>query len=215
MVRILRVLNPRDRVLLIHMGKLEQQSRHRTRSKDIQKAILSTVAITGMLAVALCAPNALQALQTLGLIPKRRRNYVVIRHAQERLVKHKLLRKENGYLTLTGRGKEKLRLLEAYDYRIKKPKRWDRKWRVIIFDISEKQKTLRDKIRQTLMAIGFIRLQNSVWVYPYDCEDLIALLKVDFNTGKNLLYMVVDAIENDHDLRRNFDLPLDLTLTRN
>ena len=99
-----------------------------------------------------------------------------------------------------------LRTLELKDYATKKPKRWDGKWRVLIFDIPERRKSVRDKVRLTLTAIGFKRLQNSVWVYPYDCEDLITLLKADFKIGRDLLYLIVDSIENDAILRDWFDI---------
>ena len=107
-------------------------------------------------------------------------------------------------LRLTAKGEQILRRLELHDFKLRKPKRWDRKWRVLIFDIPERRKNLRPKIRYTLLAIGFIRLQDSVWVYPYDCEDLITLLKADFKIGKDLLYLIVDSIENDFPLRSHF-----------
>ena len=77
---------------------------------------------------------------------------------------------------------------------------------MLIFDVREERKSLRDKIRRTLIAIGFERLQYSVWVYPYDCEDLITLLKADFKIGKDLLYIISDSIENDTWLKKRFNL---------
>ena len=75
-----------------------------------------------------------------------------------------------------------------------------------MFDIKEKRKSTRDKIRHNLFKIGFIRLQDSVWVYPYDCEDFINLMKADFKIGKDLLYVVADKIENDKFLAQHFKL---------
>src|SRR3989339_239988 len=92
------------------------------------------------------------------------------------------------------------------EYKLPHPKCWDKKWRVLIFDIPEKRKYLREKIRNTLGAIGFSQLQKSVWVYPYDCEDLIALLKADFKVGKDVLYVIADKIEYDAPLRAKFGL---------
>jgi len=57
-----------------------------------------------------------------------------------------------------------------------------------------------------LKAIGFVQLQKSVWVFPYDCEDLIILLKADFKVGKDVLYMIVDKIENDREIKKVFNL---------
>lgn len=96
--------------------------------------------------------------------------------------------------------------MESIDYHICKPKKWDGKWRILIFDISEKRKRDRDKLRFILRSIGFFKLQNSVWVYPYDCEDLINLLKTDLHIGKAILYIVADKIEYDINLKKRFDL---------
>src|SRR3989344_3897454 len=59
----------------------------------------------------------------------------------------------------------------------------------------------------SLTQIVFLKLQNSVWLYPYDCEDLISLLKADFKIGKDVLYMIVEKLENDWHLRKTFNLP--------
>ncbi len=87
-----------------------------------------------------------------------------------------------------------------------KKKRWDRKWRVLIFDIPETRRGTREKIRITLRDKGFHRIQDSVWVLPYDCEDLVTLLKADLRIGKELLYMIVDSIEGDRKLKEIFGL---------
>ena len=86
-------------------------------------------------------------------------------------------------------------------------KKWDHKWRVLIFDIPEKRKGLRLKIREQLKAAEFMRLQNSVWIYPYPCEEFVVLLKAELRVGKDLLYMIVDSLEGDDKLRTAFKLP--------
>lgn len=187
------------------MGVLEEQFKRRQRSGHLQKIILQTVASAGVLGIALLAPNILVSLKKLGLIRKPS-SASSICNARKKLIDAGLLLYESGYLKLTPKGEIKLGLLEAHSYKLKKPRRWDKKWRVLIFDISEKRKSLREKVRLTLVQIGFVRLQNSVWVYPYDCEDLVVLLKADFRVGKELLYLIVDTIENDSWLLKNFKL---------
>ena len=188
------------------MGVLEEKIKRKTRIKNLEKIILGTVATAGLLSVALLAPNALQALKLLGWKPHRRQREVIVR-SRSRLIKHGLLtHDEKGFLKLTPKGETKLRELEQREYKLPHPKCWDKKWRVLIFDIPEKRKYLREKIRNTLGAIGFSQLQKSVWVYPYDCEDLIALLKADFKVGRDLLYLVVDEMENDKKLLGLFEL---------
>lgn len=48
--------------------------------------------------------------------------------------------------------------------------RKDRKWQMIIFDIPEKKKRLREILRSGLVVLGYQRLQDSVWVCPYEVE---------------------------------------------
>jgi len=186
------------------MGYLEKESRRRARKGEIQKVILETIATASILGVALVAPNVLKALRALGVDVSGRKKEV-INNSRKKLVTTGMLEYDvRGFLHLTKKGEEKLRILERNDYQIPQPKKWDKKWRVLVFDIKEKRKPLREKVRRTLSAIGFVRLQDSVWIYPYDCEDFITLLKVDFKIGKDLLYMVVDMIENDKKIRKAF-----------
>ncbi|MFZ2303596.1 MAG: hypothetical protein WAV98_02270 [Minisyncoccia bacterium] len=188
------------------MGYLEEESKKRSKKGEIQKVILEAVAVAGILSIALVAPNVLVALRKLGVDVSGRKKEIVSR-SRKKLIDMGLLEyNSHGYVRLTKKGEQKLHDLERNNYKIPKPKKWDKKWRVLIFDIKEERKSLRDRLRRTLFTIGFVRLQDSVWVYPYDCEDIITLFKADFKIGKDLLYMVVDMIENDKWLRKNFEL---------
>lgn len=187
------------------MGVLEQESRKRTKRAHIQKLILASAAVTGGIAVALVAPGVLGAMGKLGVIPSARQREI-IKRSQSRLVARGLLVYQGTMARLTAKGEQFLRRLELQDFQLRRPKRWDRKWRVLIFDIPERRKGLRHKVRSTLKIIGFVRLQDSVWAYPYDCEDLITLLKADFKIGKDLLYLIVDSLEYDRSLKEHFGL---------
>ncbi|MDO8590956.1 MAG: hypothetical protein Q7R65_03180 [bacterium] len=186
-------------------GNLEKEIRRRTKRKNLQKIILGTVATAGLLSVAVMAPNVFGSMAKLGLLPgKRQKEFIKV--TRDRLVDKGLLEWQGNFLKLTAKGEALLARLELKDYKIKKPKRWDGKWRVLIFDIPETRKTQREKVRCTLVSIGFLRLQDSVWIYPYDCEELITLLKADFEIGKNLLYMIVEALEHDADIKKQFGI---------
>jgi len=77
---------------------------------------------------------------------------------------------------------------------------------MIVFDIPERRRVIRNRLRMTMEELGFMRLQDSVWVFPYDCEDFIALLKADMRIGTAVLYVIVEEIENDSHLREHFGL---------
>lgn len=185
------------------MGILEKESRKSTRNRNIQRIILNTVVSAGILSAAVIAPNVIKIIGK----PKCLRQKEIINRSRDRLVEIGLLaHSKNDGIEVTKKGEAKLRELERKNYTITRPRRWDNKWRVLIFDIGEHRKTTRDKVRNTLKALNFYRLQDSVWVYPYDCEDMITLLKADFKIGHDLLYMIVDQIENDKYLKKYFRL---------
>lgn len=195
------------------MGTLERASKKRTRRGQIERAVLSTLAIAGVGLVAMAAPNTLQLLKYVDP------DWIVKRDPKQRIreTAHRLKKKafiefitKNGrvYLRITDKGKSHLQRLVAFGP-LPKPRRWDRKWRLVIFDIPEKKHVLRARARSIVAGFGFVRLQDSVWAYPYDCEEAIALLKAQLHIGKDLLYIIADAIEYDFPLRKEFGLPLD------
>jgi len=186
------------------MGEMEEKSRSKRRKGDLQKIILNSVAAAGILAVGFVAPNVIGAMAKFGLIPTKRSSEVIKRSWNRLIARGFLVRSEN-HLKLTSKGQAYLFLVGSLG--IKKPKRWDKKWRVLIFDIPERRKRIRTALRRTLNSLGLVRLQDSVWVYPYDCEDVIALLKIGYHIGKDLLYLIVESMENDKALRNHFALP--------
>lgn len=189
----------------MRMAGLERNYRKRKKRADLQRIVLTTVAAAGVLSAAVLAPNALVALGKLGLIPTARQTDS-IRAARNRLVKAGFLEYQEHRLRLTKRGEKKLRLFEIQSYRPKRPKRWDKRWRVLIFDIPESRRIVRHTIRAMLANFGFVRLQDSVWVFPYDCEDFIVLIKAELKIGRDMLYLIVDTLEDDNQLRKKFDL---------
>lgn len=50
-------------------------------------------------------------------------------------------------------------------------KKWDGKWRVVIFDIPEKKRKRRDDLRDQIKGLGFGMLQESVWISPFPIEE--------------------------------------------
>ncbi|MBI5742650.1 MAG: hypothetical protein HZA25_02335 [Candidatus Niyogibacteria bacterium] len=68
------------------MGKIEKEVRERHRRANIKKIILGSVALTGILAIGMVAPNALGAMAKLGIIPHRRQKEIIAR-SRTRLVR--------------------------------------------------------------------------------------------------------------------------------
>lgn len=111
------------------------------------------------------------------------------------------------YVRLTKEGEREAGRYQINKLQIKIPKKWDGKWRVVIFDIPEKEKIRRNAFRGKLKELGFFSLQKSVWVCPYSCEKEINLLREFFNLDKrNLKILEAAKIEDDKSLRKFFNL---------
>src|SRR3989344_7352891 len=189
------------------MGRLETEVRHQIRRTKINNALIATAAVVGGVAVAAIAPNVLGAVTKSKYF--RQRKYQ-LKSSLSRLISagYLVLINDGGRkrIRLTHKGEKYAALMGEGKLVPKKPRRWDQKWRLLIFDIPERRRKTRTQIRATLVSLGFSRLQDSVWVYPYDCEDLITLLKADFKIGKDVLYVIADKIEYDAPLRAKFGL---------
>lgn len=110
-------------------------------------------------------------------------------------------------VVLTEEGKQKLEEWSIDDLVIPVQKRWDGRWRMIAFDISEKRKKAREALRQTLQRLGFFQLQKSIFVHPYPCEAEIRLLKSVFSIlDHEVLYFSTDIIPREKYLKQHFKL---------
>ncbi len=70
------------------------------------------------------------------------------------------------FIRLTSRGNNKV--VRDFPLISFQNRKWDKKWRVVIFDIQEFNKTVRDNLRQKLKELGFGMLQKSVFISPHD-----------------------------------------------
>lgn len=182
----------------------------RAENVNYQKVVLGVIGITGILALAAVAPNCVQLLRFLPNQKTKKRSYidtvVIKKLISKGLIKIGTSNQGLKVVRLTDKGRTLLKEYKLQDLRIPKPKKWDGKYRVIIFDIKEWKRGTRDKLRHWFAHLGLVRLQNSVWVYPYDCQEIVALLKANYKIGNEVLYMEVTHIENDRWLKKIFDL---------
>ncbi len=178
----------------------------RAKKAKIQQIILESVKLAGYIGLTAFAPKVLAQMKRLGLVTHPRQ-IESVKRSKDKLIKKGLLELKNDQLIITQHGRRYLlKCLSLGEKERLDNKKWDKKWRVIIFDVPETKRFDRNNIRQALVSIGFLRLQNSVWVYPYNCEDLINLLKTDTETEKDVIYMIVDQIENDEEIKKYFGL---------
>lgn len=111
--------------------------------------------------------------------------------------------KEVFFLTKLGRKRAK-KLLKSFA--VEKPKKWDGKWRIVIFDVPHTKKKDRDLFRQQLKNLGLANVQKSIWIHPYECRDQIFYLAGNIFLKPYIRYIVAEEITGEKDLRRRFGL---------
>lgn len=193
------------------MGVIEESTRKERRWGAFQTALLCAV-LAGVMVATGAAPSPQLFLKYFRNRKKGARFTYQAKTALGRLAaKGFITFEERGdgkrYARITEKGKRILQIESERAVMMKKRK-WDKRWRVVIFDVPERRKRIRDRLRRFMDSYGFVRLQDSVWIYPHDCEDLIALAKAEFRIGADVLYMIVERLERDKHLREHFGLPL-------
>lgn len=177
---------------------------------EITKDILLWLVVGGIIAIAATSPyfgtNLIRAFQR-----RKRYNKKKVYDTFSRLRREGYVRVEKYnhqiYISLTEEGRKKAGRFQIDSLHIQKPKRWDGKWRVVLFDIENSKNIKRDSLRGKLKELGFYLYQKSVWVHPYQCDDEIKMLRDFFGLGKKEICLIVaEKIANEKILRDYFKL---------
>lgn len=177
---------------------------------EIVKDILLWLAVSGAICIAATSPYFIRNL-TRAFKQSKKYNKKKVYDTFYMLQKEGCLRieKQNHqiYISLTEQGKKKAGWLQIDSLKTKKPRRWDKKWRLVIFDIAQLKKNYREALRSKLKELAFYPLQKSVWIYPFDCKDEIDLLRDFFGLSEKEVRLIVgENIGKDGELKEIFSL---------
>lgn len=136
---------------------------------------------------------------------RRRLKYYLNRLKKRRLVKI-IQRGENYFLHITESGRTVLRRYELDDLKLSTPEKWDKKWRIITFDIPITKNPAREALRTKLRELGFHQLQKSVFVTPHPCQDEVDFICGCFDIEDHVTYIEATVIANAVKLERRFGL---------
>jgi DNA-binding transcriptional regulator PaaX len=113
--------------------------------------------------------------------------------------------KRGGY-TLTRRGRSTLSERQIWALTIPTPKKWDRKWHIVLFDIPVDKKRRRDTFRLRLKELNFTLYQNSVWVHPYPIDATVTKIARFYKLERCILFVTAEKISGENSLRKKYDL---------
>lgn len=130
-----------------------------------------------------------------------------VRGALGRLEREKWVKKErkNGtiYYELSSLGQQEIDRTLAYlrTHEIT----WDGVWRLVTFDIPEKERDLRDKFRRGLMSLNLRNLQGSIWVSGKDIRKEVKDLAEKVGVASDRLNIFTARAESDRNIAASWD----------
>lgn len=107
---------------------------------------------------------------------------------------------------ITQKGKDRIINYQLEELKIRKPKRWDKKWRLVIFDIPESRKDIRDLLSRKLKDLGFLRYQKSVFICPYPCQNEINYINGLLMTSPYVKLLTAIKIDDAGHFMKKFNL---------
>lgn len=174
--------------------------------------ILYFVSVGAAIPAVLVAPNMAKVLFPLlrGFAKRLESRSYALKKSLVKLKEDRFLRIEKRgddyVLVLTEKGRTRVLRGKIETLRIPRPKHWDKKWRVILFDIPEQHKKAREALRQKLRELGFYHLQKSCFVYPFECRDEVDFISEFFGVFDHINYVVAESLGGEEELKKFFSL---------
>lgn len=174
---------------------------------EIAEVVLSVLLVAGVIAVGATMPNAVQLFKYF--TPRNARERERVKQSVFRLEKKGLIKRkdtaEDGFV-LTTKGEEIAARIKLKSMSIVRQKKWDGKWRLVMFDVPENKRRARLSINGMLKKIGCMQYQKSVFITPFPCKKEIDFVGQCFGVRQNIRIIVADSIEEENPLKKAFKI---------
>ena len=110
------------------------------------------------------------------------------------------------YVTLTAQGRLQLNEDSIWELTIDEPRRWDHKWRLVMFDLPAQYEKKRQSFRLKLEDMGLRQYQRSVYIYPHDCREEVQTVAQWYGVERFVRYIVAMEINDIREFVRVFGL---------
>ena len=178
--------------------------------KEIVKEILIGIGLLGLITITgAMAPNIFSALSK-NKFTKRKydKKFSKVAHylKERKLIIVKEYPDGGMKVEISKNGKKKLLEYDLEKLKIKPIKKWDGKWRFVVFDIPNKFRGRSNALRDKLKELGLYQFQKSVWVYPYPLENEIDFIIQIFEVKPFVKLGEMNYIDGEEKLKKKFKL---------
>ena len=178
--------------------------------KPFSRILLTTLVVGGVVLVA--ATNPYFGLRAVGAIQKelKRRKWKQFRSSLYHLRRKGFINIEPSsdgmyIITTTKAGRKYTRKYNLDNLSVETPKQRDKNWRLVIFDIPAKKYKARAALLGKLKELGFVMFQRSVWAYPFECKNEIAVVGKAFEVERYIHQITCHEISGEEQLRYDFE----------
>ncbi|MFA5157829.1 MAG: CRISPR-associated endonuclease Cas2 [Patescibacteria group bacterium] len=110
------------------------------------------------------------------------------------------------YIELTRKGLDRVNKISHERMTIDRQKIWDGKWRIVIYDIPKDKSSERDQLRRFLTRSGFLKIQESVYVFPFPCTEEIEWIVNEFGIkGYVEIFIAIAVVAEDKLIKKFID----------
>lgn len=169
---------------------------------QIGKSILVTLGVVGIVVVAITAPNLFKVFGAFG--PTNRQYKRSIKTLKKRKLISVKKYKNSFHIKLTKAGEKQLTYEKLYDLRLEKRLPWDKKWRVVIFDVPVAYNAARDELTWILKELGFKILQKSAWICPWPCYAEVNYISEGLGIGSFVKVLLAEEVPDAEHFKRQF-----------
>ncbi len=85
-----------------------------------------------------------------------------------------------------------------------KKKKWDGKWRVVMFDLPIDKNNTRVLLRRILIKAGFLQIQKSVYIFPHSLKEFYLFLKEHREFKDNIIYSEITRSTAEREWKEHF-----------
>lgn len=100
-------------------------------------------------------------------------------------------------LQLSETGRRRLQRIELDDLVIDPPCVWDKRWRIVLYDIPESHRRNRANMRAYLKRLGMFQLQKSVWIHPFPCREAVESIAAHWRVDQFITYFDATNLANE------------------
>lgn len=210
--KIIRNVNPYAHIDWEKAGKLFRQPILPSKKSSFPpvKHILHTLAKVGAIGMIFAFPGAAPAIGSLILgensYDRWKTKKILMQLKKQKFITVKENPDNTVTVKITNQGIVRALTYQLESMRLNKKKNWDKKWRLVIFDIPDKYRKIRDIFRMRLRQLNLYPLQESIYVSPYPCFNEIEFLRELYGIPFTVKYLLVEKIEDDGELIQHFNL---------